>query len=102
MVAGGTIGKPFFALPTDYCPSFYHVFAVQSNNALGRVTAGSLSSGCIVYADTGSNVWVSLDGVSYQWWVLDGRENPSAAATAKTSAKRTATPSTRVRQRPIK
>ena len=78
LVKGGTIGATMFALPPSYCPWFYHAYGVLSNNAFARVTITWVSAGgCFVSLDIGSNAWVSLEGVSFQNYLL---ENRSAAA----------------------
>jgi hypothetical protein len=84
LVKGGTIGQPFFTLQGTYCPWFFHAFPVLSNNALGRVTVQFVQPGCGVYADFGSNGWISLEGVSYKEWQLDARAGSAASASAPT------------------
>jgi hypothetical protein len=68
LVKGGVIGQPIFTLSFTYCPWYYHAFPVISNNALARITVQYVQPTCGVYADFGSNAWISLEGVSYQEW----------------------------------
>lgn len=65
LVAGGTIGQPIFTLPNAHCPLFTKVFPAISNNAFSRITVNKRGSGCTVFANFGSNAWVSLEGVSF-------------------------------------
>ncbi|HEX8102589.1 MAG TPA: hypothetical protein VF533_08255 [Solirubrobacteraceae bacterium] len=74
MMAAGTIGQPSFVLPPAYCPWFYHAFPVVSNNAMGKVTVGPVSGGCMVRVDAGSNEWVALDSMSWPEAALETAE----------------------------
>jgi hypothetical protein len=65
LVKGGTIGLPFFSLPFSYCPYWNRIFPAISNNAFSRVTVEYNPTPCHVFANFGSNAWVSLEGVSY-------------------------------------
>jgi hypothetical protein len=73
LVAGGTIGQPIFTLPPAYCPLFTKVFPAISNNAFARITVNRFLSGCAVFANFGSNAWVSLEGVSFLSYNLELR-----------------------------
>jgi hypothetical protein len=71
LVKNGTIGLPIFTLSGTNCPWFYQALPVISNNALARLTVQYVTPTCGVWAETGSNVWVSLDGISFRSWPLD-------------------------------
>ncbi len=72
LAAGGTFGQVMFRLPADYCPYFFHTYPAVSNSAFARVTVTYISNGsCTVVPNTGSNLWVSLDGISFHWWVVE-------------------------------
>lgn len=73
LVKGGTIGQPFFNLSHTYCPWFFHAFPAISNDAFARITVQFVQPHCGVYAQSGSNIWVSLEGVSYPEWPLEQR-----------------------------
>ena len=65
VVKNGTVGLgwPIFQLPAGYRPGYNKPFAViQSPNVVGRV---NVESGGSVYVEGGSNVWVSLEGISF-------------------------------------
>ncbi len=63
LIASGTIGQTAFTLPPGFRPSASEVFATVSNNLLGRV---SVLSGGAVVCDVGSNVWLSLSGITFR------------------------------------
>lgn len=72
LVKGGTIGQDIIRLPSAYCPGWVKVFPVISNNAFARITVGYAVSGqCQVFANFGSNAWISFEGVSYPNSFLD-------------------------------
>jgi hypothetical protein len=84
LLKGGAMNATMFTLPAAYCPWYYQVFPVLSNNALGRVTITWVSgSGCLVYADFGSNQWVSLDGITLKPYQQDQVESFAGAATMR-------------------
>jgi hypothetical protein len=84
LLKGGTMGATMFTLPAAYCPWYYQLFPVLSNNALGRVTITWVSgSSCNVYADVGSNVWISLDGITLKPYQQDQVESFAAAKTMR-------------------
>lgn len=58
-----TYDLPFFTLPVGYRPSMVSMFAVVSNNALGQVRVKP--DGQVVFY-TGSNAWVSFDGITFK------------------------------------
>lgn len=63
LVQGGTIGTTIFTLPVGYRPPARGLFAASTSpNAYGRVDVHS--SGAVV-AITGSNGWISLDGIAF-------------------------------------
>jgi hypothetical protein len=77
---GGTVGTAMFELSYTYCPWFFHAFPVISNNAFARVTVEYVQPWCNVIADAGtSNLWVSLEGVSYQEHPLESRTTGASA-----------------------
>jgi hypothetical protein len=72
LVAGGTVGSSqtdaILYLPAGYRPAYPLIFSVASNDLFGTVRIGNYTpaSGCYdVVAITGSNVYVSLDGISF-------------------------------------
>jgi hypothetical protein len=75
LIAGGTVGQVMFRLQQDYCPRHYHLFPVLSNNAIARVNVSwySINGDCLIYAETGSNAWIGLDGIAWETWRLEGR-----------------------------
>lgn len=91
LVAGGTIGQPMFRLGGAACPWFYHALPAISNNALARMTVTWLtdSHNCLVYAETGSNAWISLDGLSWQVSDLEVRTRSGTGAKAVRGEART-------------
>jgi hypothetical protein len=70
LVQAGTIGTTIFQLPSGYLPSEDLIFANRSNNASGevRIDVGCAFIFCSqdVIAQAGSNVWFSLDGISFR------------------------------------
>lgn len=63
MVKSGTINTTIFTLPSEYRPSTNKYFTVNSNNAFGSVIVWS--DGRVV-PNVGSNVFVSLEGISFR------------------------------------
>jgi hypothetical protein len=65
LVKSGTIGTTIFTLPAGYVPASVNglLFPVVSNGAFGF--AAVFNSG-VVQANTGSNVYFSLDGISFR------------------------------------
>lgn len=63
LVASGTVGLAIFSLPAGYRPARVETFAVNSNSAFGRVDANSNGD---VILNVGSNIFVSLDGISFR------------------------------------
>jgi hypothetical protein len=80
VVSGGTITLPIFTLPTTHCPFFTKIFPAISNNAFSRITVNRVASGCAVFANFGSNAWVSLEGVAFLESDLEQRIEPVIAA----------------------
>ena len=68
MIKGGVIGQNFFRLPAGYCPRTVKIFAAVSNNSLSRITIHPRPVPCPVFANFGSNAWISLDGISFSSW----------------------------------
>jgi hypothetical protein len=71
LVQGGTIGTAIFQLPDGYRPALTPIFPVRSNNASGELRIDiSCPFFCTesqyVTATSGSNVWFSLDGISFR------------------------------------
>lgn len=62
-VKSGTIGVTIFTLPAGYRPQEAEIFGVASNGAFGVVTVNP--DGTVV-ASSGSNVYVSLAGISFR------------------------------------
>lgn len=63
-----TAGTPIFALPAGYRPAFTNIFSTVSNDLFGEVRVGGAgdSTGYNLYCSGPvSNVWLSLDGLSY-------------------------------------
>jgi hypothetical protein len=71
IIKGGAIGQSFFRLPAAYCPRTVKIFAAVSNNSLSRITIYPRPVPCPVFANFGSNAWVSLDGITYPYWGND-------------------------------
>ena len=63
MIAGGTVGMEAFVLPTGFRPPARELHTAISNNALGRVDV--LASGNVQISTIASNVFISLDGISF-------------------------------------
>ena len=61
-IKSGTLPASAFLLPVGYRPINDNLFAVDSNSAYGMVW---VKSGGDVYINNGSNVSVSLDGISF-------------------------------------
>lgn len=61
----GTVGSGFciFTLPEGYRPDYRRLLTAQSNNAISRIDIRT--SGC-VEPISGSNVWISLDELSFR------------------------------------
>jgi hypothetical protein len=63
MIKGGQLNQPIFTLPQGYRPKGTKYFSINSNNAFGSVII--YSNGNVV-CNVGSNVFVSLDGISFR------------------------------------
>lgn len=63
MVKSGTVGAAIFTLPVGYRPVKQELFACVSNDLFGRVDVNS--SGDVTLMD-GSNVFASLDGITFR------------------------------------
>lgn len=63
LVKTGTIGTAIFTLPTNYRPDKYCVYPIIANDAIA--TLNVLDDGQVV-PTTGSNVWLSIDFVSFR------------------------------------
>ena len=63
LVKTGTVGLAIFALPAGYRPVKTELLPVVSNGALGRV---DVESGGNVVLNFGSNVYTSLDGITFR------------------------------------
>jgi hypothetical protein len=65
-VKSGTLATSGFYLPIGYKPLMDKPFNCISNNAIGRATVGA--NGAVVIADqsVGSNVWFSLEGITFR------------------------------------
>ena len=64
LVSAGVIGAAIFTLPAGYRPAQYEIFGAISNGALGRCDV-DYATGNVVAA-AGSNVYVSLAGVTFR------------------------------------
>lgn len=62
MVRSGTVNAAIFTLPVGFRPTLQKVFVVIANAAIGRVDVRTNGEVLLV---TGSNAWVSLDGISF-------------------------------------
>ncbi len=68
-IKSGTINTKAFTLPEGYIPDFIdatgvsQIFPTSSNNAFGQVAINYLGE---VNPSIGSNVWVSLDGITFK------------------------------------
>lgn len=63
LVTGGSLGTTIFTLPEGYRPPLAEIFAVSSNNSIGRVDVGV--SGVVRLVYVGSPTYVSLSGISF-------------------------------------
>jgi hypothetical protein len=63
LIRAGVIGSVAFNLPAGLRPSTHLIFSVVSASAAGEVRIYSTGD---VQVTTGSNVWVSLDGVRFR------------------------------------
>lgn len=63
LIKSGTIGAACFTLAAGYRPTATSLFAAVSNSAIGRVDVQSDGQ---VIPQTGSNVWVSLEGMTFR------------------------------------
>ncbi|MFA5825504.1 MAG: hypothetical protein WC825_05975 [Gallionellaceae bacterium] len=63
MAKNGTIGTPMFTLPAGMRPTNDQYIGTVSDHAFGEI---AISSAGDVYASTGSIVWFSLAGISFQ------------------------------------
>lgn len=63
LVSSGVIGQVIFVLPAAYRPSLSHIFAVVTNNTIGRVVVDAATGN--VNCDVGNNTYVSLSGIAF-------------------------------------
>lgn len=63
VIASGTVGQSAFTLPPGYRPDKQYPFPAVSNGAIGRVDV--FSDGTVVPASPSSNVWVTLNGITF-------------------------------------
>jgi len=63
LVKSGTVQQCIFTLPAGYRPQYAEIHAVISNNTIGRVDISTV--GC-VFVNTGSNIYTSLDGITFK------------------------------------
>lgn len=63
VISGGTVGAAAFTLPVGYRPALVSILAAISNGAVARVDVNSAG---VVTIQAGSNVYVSLDGLSFK------------------------------------
>jgi hypothetical protein len=71
LIKDGGLGSTVFALPgMGLCPYYARTWAQISAGGVARVTLTHLepTGTCRLVVDSGSNVWVSLDGISYRAW----------------------------------
>jgi hypothetical protein len=71
LIKDGGLGSTVFALPgMGLCPHYARTWAQISAGGVARVTLTPLepTGTCRLVVDSGSNVWVSLDGISYRAW----------------------------------
>lgn len=64
LIKSGVVGSAAFVLPTGYRPSRFEYHAAASNSLFGLVSI-SAASGNVTPA-AGSNVWFSLDGITFR------------------------------------
>lgn len=64
LIRSGTIGTTAFNLPAQYRPAQQLLFDAISNNGQGRVEI--LTNGNVLISTVSSNVYVSLDGISFR------------------------------------
>lgn len=62
-VKSGAIGSAIFTLPGGYRPQYTEIFAVVSNGAFGICT---ITSAGVVTATAGSNIYFTLNGISFR------------------------------------
>lgn len=62
LIKSGTLSTAAFALPAGYRPADQKIFAVWSNGAFGGIEIAAAGT----VTPTGSNVSVSLEGISFQ------------------------------------
>lgn len=63
MIASGTIASAAFTLPAGYRPPAASTFVIMANSAIARLIIAASGN---VTVQTGSNVWASLDGISFR------------------------------------
>jgi hypothetical protein len=63
LVKTGTVPANIFTLPAGYRPALESNHVIAANDAFGRVAVKADGS---VYMAIGSNVWTSLDGISFR------------------------------------
>lgn len=64
LIKSGTVGSAAFTLSPGFRPDFQHVFSSVSNGVIGRVDV--FADGTVVPVLPSSNVWVTLDGISFR------------------------------------
>lgn len=64
VIALGTVGAAAFTLPAGYRPGIAVMFGTISNSTIGRIDINIL--GQVVPLSPSSNVWVSLNGLSFK------------------------------------
>ena len=71
LIKDGYLASTVFALPgMGLCPYYARTWAQISAGGVARVTLTHLepTGTCRLVVDSGSNLWVSLDGISYRVW----------------------------------
>ena len=63
VISSGTVASAAFTLPVGYRPASTRIFSVISNGAIGRF---DISSAGVCTLQAGSNVYVSLEGISFK------------------------------------
>lgn len=63
LVKSGVVGSPIFTLPAGYRPTATEIFATDSNAALGQISVNSSGD---VTLGFGSNVYASIDGMTFR------------------------------------
>jgi hypothetical protein len=70
LIKDGTVGDgtPPFTLPAGYRPPVHANFAVIAGGDFGRVEVQSDGDVTVIHVGSGSNGYVSLDGISFDTW----------------------------------